>query len=638
MSIIKRTIAFLFVIFFVIGAATPIVNNAESITSVEMHDIPTALSSTNYIVNVRIFNHLQAFNDDDFQFTVRNGTIPLANAWVRLFNSTTMALEDEEHTDGNGIAFFYNLPVGTYKWNVSHATDPLTHDKTGIIVSDGPEANVNILFGNVDWDNDEDDLNATITDIEYNLAKNLNFSIHFIGNDSLWAYSEVVNGEADFQDLPDGGYTWRIRVINDILYSGYLVDWGTVLANGTQLLVYQSIGPLTGNPEYYDLEVFTYYETSLEPIDGALVNVTYKNGTVWGTQFSPANGTVRFIDLPVAFMNWTVTLGGLPIGLGNYYYDLTSVSADVRPPILTSPGNQEFLYDTENMTITWHIEDEYPDLIRVYVNNVLNKTTDWVNSTYNYVFNVSAAFDVFRIENFEIKLVAIDQNMNYATDIISLRLYENVTPMIDGPDDIEFYYSETGYSLIWNLTDDFLSKYSIMHNGELVASGDIDPDNPVIKHILDGLEIGVYNITIHVNDTSGNVAIDEVIVTVLADSTAPVLVFTPSDIYYNQGDRGIVRNWTVTDDFKDYFTIEIDGEIILTEDWTTENIEFDFSGLRVGTYQFKLTAYDIGGNSVESIVNVYVFQPVVVTYLTWIAGISAGIIILIFVVWFIRFR
>ena len=128
------------------------------------------------------------------------------------------------------------------------------------------------------------------------------------------------------------------------------------------------------------------------------------------------------------------------------------------------------------------------------------------------------------------------------------------------------------------------------------------------------------------------------IVTVLADSLAPVLVFAPDDVYYNQGDTGIIRNWTITDDFKDNYTIEIDGEVIVTAAWTTDNIEFDFSGLRVGHYQVKLTVFDLGGNSLESTVDVYVSEPVIVTYLTWMTIISVGVIVTIAVVWFVRYR
>ncbi len=646
MSKSHRAFALIFLMIFIASATIPIAFNSQPVTTVSLVEAPHAPSATNYVVNVRVFNALQAFNDDDFEFTVLNGSAPLDNAWVRLFNASTMILSQNKFTNGNGEVIFFNLAPGTYKWNVSHTSDPITPDEVGEIVSDGPEAYVSTLFGNVDWDNDEDDLNTTITDIEAQLANNLNFSIHFSGNDSIWAQKEVTDGRADFEDIPDGDYIWKLQVMDDFLYAGYLLDSGTLEANSTQKLVHQSLGPLTGNPDYYDIEIFTYFETSFEPIIGALVNVTYKNGTAYEIQTTPTNGTVIFVDVPVEYMNWTITHGGLPIGLGDYHFNFSAPGSDIRAPIITSPGNQDILLDAENVTITWHIEDEFPATIELFVDGSLNISIAWVNTTYDYIFNVSAAFNESIIGEYEIKLVIYDQNLNSAEDIILVTIYEDEFPEIEGPEDVELYFTETGYSLSWNVTDDYLNKYTIMDNDEVFISGDINPDEPIITISLDGLEIAVHNFTLFANDTSGNTANDTVIVTVMLDDIAPIMVYSPDDIYYSQGDINIIRNWTVSDDFMDYYTIDIAtiiGDTITTEEvvnaeWETENIEFDFAGLLSGTHDVTLTVYDIGGNSVQSTIRVVVTQAYLVTYLTWMAIGSVAIIALIVIIWFVRFR
>jgi len=612
--------------------------NSQPVTTVAMVDAPHAPAATNYVVSVRVFNALQAFNDDDFEFTVLNGSTPLNNAWVRLFNASTMTLLYDDHTDGNGVVTFFNVAKGTYQWNVSDSSDPLTPDKTGQIVSNGPEAFVHILFGNIDSDNDQDDLNVTVTDIEGQPANNLNFSIHYSGNDSIWAQAVVTDGKANFDDLPDGNYIWKLQVMNDPVYAGYLLDWGILEANSTQKLVHQTIGPLTGNPDYYDIEIFAYYETSYQPIMGAIVNMTYMNGSAYAVKTTPANGTVLFPDLPIEFMNWTVTYLGSPIGLGDYYYNFSSVSSDIRPPIVTSPGNQDVLFDAENVTITWHVEDTFPSLIKVYIDNVLNATVPWTNMTYDYVFNVSAAFNELIIGEYEVKLIAYDQNLNSAEDIITLRIYEDVSPVIEGPADLSFYYTEPGHTISWNVSDDHLNKFTVMDNDEVYSSGDINPDEPVITVSLNGLMIGVHNFTLHVNDTSGNTAEDTVVVTVKADDIPPVIVFTPDDVYYSQGDLNIIRNWTATDEFMDRYTITIDGEEIVHANWETENIEFDFSGLRVGTYEVTLTVFDLGGNSAQSSVVVVVSEAPIIAYMTAIGIGSIAVIAIIGIIWFVRYR
>jgi len=646
MSKSHRAFALIFLMIFIASATIPIAFNSQPVTTVSLVEAPHATSATNYVVDIRVFNELQAFNDDDFEFTVLNGSTPLDNAWVRLFNASGMILLEDDFTDGNGEVIFYNLAAGSYKWNVSHASDPTTPDEIGELVSDGPEAYVSTIFGNIDWDNDEDDLNATITDIEAQLANNLNFSIHFSGNDSIWAQKEVTDGRADFEDIPDGDFIWKLQVMDDPFYAGFLLDSGTLEANSTQKLVHQSLGPLTGNPDYYDVEIFTYFETSFQPIVGALVNMTYKNGSAYEMQTTPINGTVLFADIPVEYMNWTITHGGLPIGLGDYYYNFSSSSSDIRAPIITSPGDQDILLDTENVTITWHLEDEFPATIELFIDGNLSISIAWVNTTYDYIFNVSAAFDEFIIGEYEIKLVVNDQNLNFAEDIIIITIHEDVFPELEGPEDVELYFTETGHSLSWNVTDDYLNKYTVMDNDEVFISGDINPDEPFIGISLDGLGIGVHNFTLFANDTSGNTANDTVVVTVMSDDIVPVMVYSPDDIYYSQGDINIIRNWTASDDYMNYYTIDIAtiiGDTITTEEvvnaeWETENIEFDFAGLLSGTYDVILTVYDLGGNSVQSTVRVVVTQAYLVTYLTWMAIGSVAIIALIAIIWFVRFR
>jgi hypothetical protein len=635
----QRAIAVFFIAFVILGGAMPIAFNKNPATNIVIIDAPYTLSSTNYVVTVRVLNLLQAFNDDDFEFKVLNGTVPLSNAWVRLFNATDKSLYDATHfTDGNGITIFSNLPVGTYQWNVSHAADTHTPDKTGQIVSNGPEATVKIQFGNLDWQNNNDDLNATIKDIENNPANNLNFSLHFLSNGSIYAQTEVVDGNAYFENIPNGNYIWRLTVLYDPVYAGYLLDSGTVQANGTQMLVYQELGPLVGVPDLYDLELFTYYETSLQPLPGAVINLMFKNGTLIDTKTTPANGTVIFSDLPIAFINWTVTYGGQPLGLGNYSYDLTSVASDIRKPVIVGPGDQSMLYTSENYTISWHIEDEHPSVIKVYVDGKLNITQSWVNSTYEYVYNVSASFPNITIGNYEIKIVAYDQNHNFAENTVKLRIYENVTPVIEGPDPLEFYFTVTGKSLTWNVSDAFLNMYRITDNNSEFAAGNIDPEDPVITISLDGLSIGLHNFTLYANDTSGNTATYSVLVTVLRDLTPPTILYAPPDIVYAQGDTVPVRNWTATDDFKDYYTISVDDEVVVHLPWTTDSIEFDFSGLLEGMHSVTLRVYDLGGNFAESQVSVVVTQSTVSKYLIFSGLIALGAIVLVLAIWFVRYR
>ena len=598
-------------------------------------------SATDLIVTNRTFNGQNAFNDDDLEIFVYNTTTnyPVNLANVTLYNSSDLTKYTSKLTLGDGSAIFMDIPQGTYIWNVTWSQAP-TIFEWGLFVSDGPEVIVDFEIGNLDWNNIDDDINATVTSIDGNPAEGLNFSVHHRDNGSLWNMTTLgADGNANFTDLPIGNYTWKV-IVTSGLYDGVAIAESNFTSDGTQVFLHQIVGPLYGKPEFYDIEVFVYFETSIYPVMGALVNVTYMNGSEIELRTTPSNGTVIIYDLPVAFVNWSVTYQGEHLGSSPFYRNLTAPGADLQPPIIIGPGDQEYLYDTENITLTWHLEDVYPYWIEVWVDGNENTSLDWVNQTYDYTFNVSDAFTITgeSIGYYEIELVAIDDNGNEASNITTLRLFENVTPVVNSSEDVEFYHGEIGYSIEWNVSDEFMDMYAIFRNETELENGTLDPTSPFVSISLDGLDIGTYVYKLRVNDTSGNVAYSNVTVEVKQDDIAPVITYTPQDVFYSRGDSEIIRNWTATDDFKSTYEITVDGVLVVQKVWNTENIEFDFSGLSDGNHTVVLTVYDKGGNSASSEVSVFVYPPIIVSALLITGALVTTLVVIVAIVWYIRFR
>ncbi|MBS3794192.1 MAG: hypothetical protein KGY80_04805 [Candidatus Thorarchaeota archaeon] len=581
------------------------------------------------------------FDDDDLVFHVYNHStaFPIADANVSLYNTTDMTLYQSKATDGLGEARFEDIPIGDYTWNVTLENaqgdyDPTAYE-TGVFHSDGPEAITNVEIGNLDWDNDDDDLNATIHAKNGDPAEGLNFTVY--NRDASTVYNETTvdaDGVVYIEDIPEANYTWYLTVASGD-YDGYVLNQENFTADGTTIMINQHIGPVAGNPDYYDLDIFIYYENTLTPIEGALVNVTYKNGTVIEARLTGANGTLVFEDLPVAFINWTITLSGEHLGLSPYSYNLTQVSADIRTPELNSPGDQEFLVGTPNMTLTWHLEDEYPLNISLYVDGSLEDNETWNSSSYDYTFNMTG----YELGTYDVTIEALDQNQNLASDSVSVLVYENISPVVEGPNEtIEFYYTETGYSITWDVTDEHMDGYRILRNGTTVKSGTLNPDRPRVTIPLDGLGIGLYEYSLIANDTSGNTGMDNVTVNVKRDDIAPTVVYAPPEIHYFRGKLNLVRNWTVTDNFKSNYSIEVNGFITESGAWESETIEFDFGGLSDGVHWVVLIVEDLGGNTVRSSVKVVVSPPLVETYLLG-AGVIGGItLIAAVIIWYVRYR
>ena len=633
----KRVFALLFVLLVFVSTGTPLLHNGTAIIESVPIETSHLIAATDLVVVNETINSGQSFNDDDFLFYVYNYTYQIANATVTLYNASHVYYDSKPTEGGSGSAIFYNLPQGTYFWNVTleYAIgdfDPNMFEN-GTMVSDGPDAFLTIELGNLDWENDDDDFNATVIDISGNPGNGLNFSIHHRDNNSIW--SQIVlgsDGLAEFLDVPSGNFTWKITVVSGD-YANYTIDAGNFTTDGTTIEVHQTIGPFAGDPDFYDLEVFTYFETSIAAFQGALVNVTYYNGTVIATQTTPANGTVQFLDLPIDFINWTITQNGETIGPGGYHINLTTASTDVRVPVITSPGNQTFLFETENITITWVVEDEYPDEIHMKVDGDIVEYFDWINTT-EYTYN----FTGYDIGVYDLVLVVIDQNDNIAEDQINLTIYEAVVPVIVGPESAEYYFTETGNTVQWNVTDEYPHMYTVYCGSEKVESGDINPDEPFVVISIDGLSIGTYEYMLSANDTSGNTATHNVTVYVNGDDVTPVVVYAPDDLIYARGDGGLIRNWTVTDDFKSRYTIVVDGFMRVDEDWTSETIDYNFAGLDEGVHWVVLTVYDLGGNSVSSAVMVTVTPATTAVYLAVTGLIVGAIIVFVFVIWYFRYR
>ena len=128
------------------------------------------------------------------------------------------------------------------------------------------------------------------------------------------------------------------------------------------------------------------------------------------------------------------------------------------------------------------------------------------------------------------------------------------------------------------------------------------------------------------------------VVTVKDDDTVPVIVYAPEDFEYSQGLTVVIRNWTVTDDFKATYKITVDNILIVEETWDSDTIEFDFSALSVGVHEVVLTVYDMGGNSATSTVVVTVAISEAFTLIVFTGVAVASVIVIGLLVWFIRYR
>ncbi|MFX1603047.1 MAG: hypothetical protein ACFFCK_06130 [Promethearchaeota archaeon] len=100
---------------------------------------------------------------------------------------------------------------------------------------------------------------------------------------------------------------------------------------------------------------------------------------------------------------------------------------------------------------------------------------------------------------------------------LGLEPYTDTTaPTLGHPADINYFVGQTGNSITWSPSDDHPSSYQVLLDNTVLTSGDWNSTTEDIIVSVDGHEVGEYNYTIVVADVAGNMASDEVIVTVEA--------------------------------------------------------------------------------------------------------------------------
>ncbi|MHA2032877.1 MAG: hypothetical protein ACW99Q_26205, partial [Candidatus Kariarchaeaceae archaeon] len=128
------------------------------------------------------------------------------------------------------------------------------------------------------------------------------------------------------------------------------------------------------------------------------------------------------------------------------------------------------------------------------------------------------------------------------------------------------------------------------------SSGTWSSDDPFNVNI-DGLSLGSYNFTIILNDTSNNLVIDTVIITVI-DTIDPSIT-NPSDTSYSEDSPNNNITWTGTETNPDNYVVTSNGTEIDTGTWMDGvPIVADIDGLVKGIHIIIITIYDTTGNNI----------------------------------------
>jgi hypothetical protein len=83
-------------------------------------------------------------------------------------------------------------------------------------------------------------------------------------------------------------------------------------------------------------------------------------------------------------------------------------------------------------------------------------------------------------------------------------------------DSVSIEFGTTGETVEWRSWDYLISTYDVLRNSTSIQTGFISDDNNRIRVSLDGLEVGVWNLTAIVTDFLGEIVSHTIMVTVTA--------------------------------------------------------------------------------------------------------------------------
>lgn len=388
------------------------------------------------------------------------------------------------------------------------------------------------------------------------------------------------------------------------------VDWIIVRnINGTDPIISFSSLPKINGPNDFTIK----YGDSGYIILWTISESNPTNYTVFsnGSVFSIGNYTdsvfVSLNGLIAGYYNFTLIVTN-NLGLTSkdeVWINVIPSIPDTSPPIISSPNDIILENGSLGYKIIWNSFDDHPWSVMVTRNNSTLLDTPWVGN------DIEISLDNLDVGIYEFNCSLTDEKGNSVWDLVVVTIIpvqpDNSPPTINPLSPVTIEVGTTGNNLSWICFDTHPFVYRITVNEIEVIFSPWHGEN--ITYNLDYLEVGNWKINLTVWDLVGNNITSSVEVTVipLLDFVTPT-ASSPADIYVTENMTGRIV-WEVNDEHPGVYSIYKNGSLIIDKQpWFNGIIEYKFSLLSLGTWEFNLTIWDIGGNSVWSIAIVNVIS------------------------------
>lgn len=199
-------------------------------------------------------------------------------------------------------------------------------------------------------------------------------------------------------------------------------------------------------------------------------------------------------------------------GIDGYHIDGLSSSTDHYPidyPLLKEKSDIYYELGSTGNSFEWIARDFDPENYEIYKNYELFESGSWQ-------CDVPIIIDIngLNVGIYVYQIIIFDQLGNHAFDTVLVNVVDTTTPeIISSPSELTFDYGSTGNNVTWIATDLDSDSYIVLMNNTFFVEDNWSNGTEIVVD-LDSLNVGSYNCTIVICDSSGNDIRDTVFINV----------------------------------------------------------------------------------------------------------------------------
>ncbi|TXT57828.1 MAG: exported protein of unknown function [Candidatus Thorarchaeota archaeon] len=375
-----------------------------------------------------------------------------------------------------------------------------------------------------------------------------------------------------------------------------------------------------------DIYVFDNENPSVVPVDDFVMPEGSQDFDVQWTllDLNPKNYSVLLNGTEYQSGIWnesaeTVNIGLDEFSIGNYnlsilVFDQDENSAvdmvifsvfDGTAPVIQEQEDMEIEDGSIGNYISWQPSDLHPFSYTIYMNSSKLIEGSW-NSSSDII---QIHLDGYPLGTYNMTVIVLDVGNNKASDEVWIFVVDTTNPVAGTSNQgssIQFEMSSTGNVVSWSPSDHNPGVFQILVNQSVVKEGLWNTTGETISFSMDEWDLGLYNITLKIIDTSGNSDSSQILVTIY-DGVSPT-INQPIDVSFTFGSRGYSITWTPHDQKPGYYWILRNGTEIASEEWLGSSITVSFDGLDLGVWNYTIVVEDTSSNRVKDTVFVTVLS------------------------------